>query len=164
MDLERKFEWCLEKGKKKGRKHTGLRKLKPNKELARQHVEKAIHNLRALEYNIKGEFDDWAVSAGFYAMYHSLLGILQALGYEARKQECAITAVEYLIKTGKLDFDIKYVAMIKRTEELKGDSAKSLREEFQYGTQVEVDQEILDSLRTNAKEFVEAAQILIEKL
>ena len=58
MDLERKFEWCLEQGKKKGRKHTGLRKLKPNKELARQHVEKAIHNLKKAKLLTPGKLHD----------------------------------------------------------------------------------------------------------
>jgi len=164
MELERKFKWCLEKGKKAGRKHRGIRKVKLDKSEAQNHIAKAIHNLKAVEYNLKGDFEDWAVSAAFYAMYHSLLAILRALGYESRNQECSINAVEYFIKTKKIDFDAKYIAMIRRAEELRGGNAKTLREEFQYGTEVEVDKEILESLRANSKEFVEAAQVLIEKI
>jgi len=159
-----KFKWCLEKGKKGGRKHRGLRRIKPDKAEANNHIQKALHNLEAVEYNIKGGFGDWAVSAAFYAMYHSLLAILYKLGYESRNQECTINAIEYLINTGKIKFDLKFIAMIRRTDELMGSDAKALREEFQYGTQIEVDYEILENMKNNAKEFVEAVRIVLEKI
>ena len=50
MDItERKFSWCLEKGKKGGRKHRGLRKIKPDKDEADNHIKKALHNLEAVD-------------------------------------------------------------------------------------------------------------------
>ena len=165
MDItSRKFRWCLEKGKKGGRKHRGLRKIKPDGDEANNHLQKALHNLEAVDYNIKGGFGDWAVSAAFYAMYHSLLAILFKLGYDSRNQECTINTIEYLIKTGKLKLDLKYIAMIKRTDELMGSDAKALREEFQYGTEIEVDYEILENMKNNANEFVEAARIVFEEI
>jgi len=160
----RKFKWCLEKGKKGGRKHRGLRKINPGKDEANNHIQKALHNIEAVEYNIKGGFDDWAVSAAFYAMYHSSLAILYKLGYDSRNQECTINAIEYFIKTGKIKLDLKYIAMIRRTDELMGSDAKALREEFQYGTEIEVDYEILENVKSNAKEFVEAARIVLEEI
>ena len=163
-NTERKFYWCLKKGKSGGRKHRGLRKIKPNPEEANNHIQKALHNLEAVDYNIKGGFGDWAVSASFYAMYHSLLAILYKLGYDSRNQECTINAVEHFIKTGKIKLDSKYIAMIRRTDELMGSDAKALREEFQYGTEVEVDDEILENMKNNAKEFVEAARIILEEI
>ena len=62
---EKKFKWCLNKGDTGEEKHRGLRKIKPDKKLAKSHIEKALHNLEAIEYNIKGGFGDWAVSASF---------------------------------------------------------------------------------------------------
>lgn len=159
-----KFKRCLEKGKKGGRKHRGLRRIKPDKTEANNHIQKALHNLEAVEYNIKGGFSDWAVSAAFYAMYHSLLAILYKLGYDSRNQECTINAIEYLINTRKIKLDLKFIAMIRRTDELMGSDAKALREEFQYGTQIEVDYEILENMKNNAKEFVEASRIVLEKI
>lgn len=160
----KKFEWCIEKGKTGGRKHKGLREIGPDREEANNHIQKALHNLEAVDYNIKGGFGDWAVSAAFYAMYHSLLAVLYRLGYESRNQECTITAVEHFIKTGKIKLDSKYIAMIRRTDELMGSDAKTLREEFQYGAKVEVEREILENLKNNAKEFVEAVRVVLEEM
>ena len=97
-------------------------------------------------------------------MYHSLLAILFKLGYDSRNQECTITAVEHFIKTGKIELDSKYIAIIRRTDELMGSDAKSLREEFQYGTKIEVEDEILANIRNNANEFVEASRVVLETI
>ncbi|MEW5694205.1 MAG: HEPN domain-containing protein [Candidatus Hydrogenedentota bacterium] len=165
MDIiERKFKWCLEKGRKGGRKHRGLRKIRPDNNEASNHIQKALHNLEAVEYNIKGGFGDWAVSAAFYAMYHSLLAILYKSGYDSKNQECTINAIEFLIKTGKIKFDPKFIAMIRRTDVLMGSDAKALREEFQYGTEIEVDYEILKNIKNNANDFVEASRIVFEEI
>ncbi|MDO8747673.1 MAG: HEPN domain-containing protein [Candidatus Omnitrophota bacterium] len=127
-------------------------------------MQKALHNLKAVDYNIKGDFGDWAVSAAFYAMYHSLLAILFKLGYDSRNQECTINATDYFIKTSKIKLDTKYIAMIRRTDELMGSDAKALREEFQYGTETEVEDEILESMQNNANEFVESARVILEEI
>ena len=163
-NTERKFHWCLEKGKIGGRKHRALRKIRPDPQEAENHIQKALHNLEAVEYNIKGGFSDWAVSAAFYAMYHSLLTVLYKLGYESRNQECTINTVDYFIRTRKIKLDLKYITMIRRADELMGSDAKALREEFQYGTEIEVDDEILENMRNNAKEFVEAVRIVFEEI
>lgn len=163
-NTERKFHWCLDKGKTGGRKHHGLRKIKPDPEEANNHIQKALHNLEAVVYNINGGFGDWAVSASFYAMYHSLLAILYKLGYDSRNQECTINAIEHFIKTGKIKLNSKYIAMIRRTDELMGSDAKALREEFQYGTEIKVEDEILENVQSNAKEFVEASRIILEEI
>ncbi|MFZ5800599.1 MAG: hypothetical protein ACOY3D_04370 [Candidatus Omnitrophota bacterium] len=55
-NIERKFYWCIEKGKAGGRKHRGLRKIKPDIQEAENHIQKALHNLKAVGYNIKGGF------------------------------------------------------------------------------------------------------------
>lgn len=123
-----------------------------------------MHNLRAVDHNIKGGFPDWAVSAAFYAKYHSLLAILYKMGYESRNQECTISAVEHFIKTKKIVLDLKYIEMIRRTSEMMPKDSKALREEFQYGTEVSVNEEVLDRLKKNAIEFVETVQILLESL
>ena len=86
------------------------------------------------------------------------------MGYESRNQECTISAIEHLIKTGELKFDAKYVALVRRTDDLMGSDAKAVREEFQYGTKVEVDGEILSVLRDNSKELVESVRVLLEEM
>jgi len=155
------FKWCLTKGV--GRKHRGIRKIKPDVKEGRKHIEKALHNLQAMKHNIEGDFTDWAVSAGFYAMYHSLLAILYKLGYESRNQKCTINTVEHLIRKGEIRLDLKYISMIKSADELVGTDAKTLREEFQYGTLTKVNKEILNELKNDAMEFVEASQVAFEE-
>lgn len=160
---EKMFDWCLKQGRR-GRDHRGLVQIKPSESEAKRHISKALHNLKAIDHNIKGGFFDWAVSAAFYAKYHALLAVLAKLGYESRNQECTISAVEYLIKKNAIKFDQKYIEMIRRTSEMMPKDAKTLREEFQYGTEVSVDKEVLNILKKNAIEFVEAVQILLESL
>lgn len=163
MKIEKLFKWCLEKGKA-GEKHRGLAKIKPDIKESSEHIEKALHNLKAIDYNIKGGFQDWAVSAAFYAMYHALLAILYKIGYESRNQECTLTAIEYLIDKSKLKLDKVYLAKIKAAADMQADSAKTLRERFQYGTEVRVNKVLLNKLHKDSIEIVEAVRIALEEI
>lgn len=147
-----KLDWCLDKEDR-------LRKIPPNLKKSAEHIAKARHNLLAADYNIKGNFDDWAVSQCYYAMYHSLLAILYKFGYESKNHECTITAVESLIATKKINLDINDIIFIRTTEQMKTKDAKSLREEFQYGTKIDVNKEILNNLIKKSKEIVEKIEI-----
>ena len=115
-----KFEWCIANEKR-------LKKIPSNNKKAKEHVEKAKHNLLAADYNIKGGFNDWAVSQCYYAMYHGLLAILYKFGYESRNHECTISTVEYFIELKKINLDIKDIAFIRTTYQMKTKYAKSLR-------------------------------------
>ncbi len=158
--IENAFKWCL----KKSSEQRGLKKIKSDTEKSKHHIKKAEHNLQAVDYNIKGGFKDWAVSAAFYAMYQALLAALVAFGYESKNQECTITAVEYFIEKKMLKLDQKYIEMVRRTSKMVPDDAKMLGEEYQYGTETEVDTELLNLLKTNAKEFVEKMRVALEEI
>lgn len=151
-----KLDWCLSD-------ESRLKKVPANIKRAIEHIEKAKHNLLAADYNIKGGFNDWAVSQCYYAMYHGLLAILYKSGYESKNHECTISAVEYLIKTKKVDLDLEDIAFIRTTEQMKPQDAKSLREEFQYGTKTDVNKELLNNLVKRAKEIVEKVEIILNK-
>ena len=136
-----------------------LKKISPNNQKAKEHIEKAKHNLLAADYNVKGSFNDWVVSQCYYAMYHGLLAILYNFGYESRNHECTIIVVESLIEMKKINLDDEDVAFIRTTEQMKTKDAKSLREEFQYGTKTDVNKEILNNLLKKAKEIVEKIEV-----
>jgi hypothetical protein len=85
--LENKLKWCINKAKKEGKKHRGLKEIKPDIIKASKHIEKANHNLNASIYLRDGNYPDWAVSATFYSRYHCLLAILAKHGYESRNQQ-----------------------------------------------------------------------------
>jgi len=153
---ENKLNWCLKNEKR-------MKKIIPNPKLSEEHIEKAKHNLKAADFNIKGGFDDWSVSQLYYAMYHSLLAILFKEGFESKNHGCTIKAIEYLIEKGKIDLNKEDISFIRTTEQMTKKDAKSLREEFQYGTQTKVNKILLNELIKKSKEFVEKVEILLNK-
>jgi len=153
---EDKLNWCLAR-------ESRMMKIKPNDKLSEEHINKAKHNLKAADYNIQGGFSDWGVSQSYYAMYHSLLSILFKMGYESKNHECTINAVEYLIEKGKIKLDLRDIAFIRTTEQMTSKDAKSLREEFQYGTETTVNEKLLKNLLDNAKKIVEKIEIALNE-
>jgi len=154
---KQKLDWCLAK-------ETRMKKVKPNDKLSEEHINKAKHNLRAADYNIKGGFSDWGVSQSYYAMYHALLAVLFKLGYESKNHKCTINAVEYFIEERKIRLDLKDIAFIRTTEQMTSKDAKSLREEFQYGTETSVNEKLLRELLEHAKSVVEKVEIALSGL
>ncbi len=154
---KQKLDWCLAKENR-------MKKIKPNDKLSEEHINKAKHNLRAADYNIKGGFGEWGVSHSYFSMYHSLLAVLFKLGYESKNHECTINAVEYLIEEGKINLDLRDIAFIRTTEQMTSKDAKSLREEFQYGTETTVNEKLLKELLENAKKVVEKIEIALSEL
>jgi len=151
-----KLDWCLNNEKL-------MKKIKPNEREAKAHIEKAKHNLKAADFNIKGEFEDWAVSQLYYAMYHSLLSILFSNGYESRNHECTFKMVEKLILDKKINLELGDIALIRTAGEMTQKDAKALREEFQYGTKTEVNKEILKELIKKSKEIVEKVEVILNE-
>src|SRR3989344_2906019 len=154
---KQKLDWCLAK-------ETRMKKINPNDKRSEEHINKAKHNLRAADYNVKGGFSDWGVSQSYYAMYHALLAVLFKLGYESKNHECTINTVECLIEEGKMNLDLKDIAFIRTTEQMTSKDAKSLREEFQYGTETTVNEKLLKELLENAKKVVEKIEIALSDL
>ena len=137
-----KVKWCLNKAKRELEKsdlHRGLVKVERNLELAEQHIIKAEHNLKAAIYFEKGGFSDWSVSAFFYCVYHCFLAILRKFGYESRNQECTIAMIEMLKEEDNIDIDEKFIDTLKITnvEEIQEGNVIKLRENFQYGIDLE---------------------------
>ena len=161
--LENKMEWCLNKAKKEGEKHRGLKEIKPDIDKAKKHIAKADHNLKAMLYLIKGNFTDWAVSASFYSRYHCLLAILAKHGYESRNQECTFAAVEFLIKNKKIELDAEQLKKISSFEDnMDEENIVKLREDFQYGTDVEIEDTKMKELKEDTKKFIEIAKAALE--
>lgn len=153
---KQKLDWCLAK-------KTRMIQIKPNSKLSEEHINKAKHNLLAMDYNIKGGFTDWAISQAYYAMYHALLAVLFKMGYESKNHECTINAVEYLIETNKIDLHKEDIAFIRTTGQMTEKDAKALREEFQYGTQTSANKTLLNSMVENSKEIIEKVEIALQK-
>jgi len=152
-----KLGWCLRKAEKEGARHRGIKIVSPSLEAANEHIEKAFHNLRVMPYLLDGSYPDWAVSAGFYAIYHSLLALLAKQGYESRNQECTFAAVEVLIHEKKTSLTPEQVRKVFAFDNDFQD-ALSLRETFQYGTGVRLDLGVVKILKEDAQDILETAK------
>ncbi len=138
--------FCLDKARKalqEGRKHTGLVEVSPDLKKAAMHIQKAEHNFKAISAFARIGFSDWSVSAAFYTTYHCFLAILAKHGYESRNQECTVSAIKYLKEQGKVQIDDKFIEALRihaEAEEMQVHTAsdlRELREDFQYGVNVE---------------------------
>ena len=152
-----RLNWCLESAKR-------MRKIKPNDKLSKEHIEKAKHNLKAADYNVQGHFDDWAVSQSYYAMYHALLAILFKKGFESKNHECTISTVGFLIETKEINLSIEDMSFIRTTEQMTTKDAKSLREEFQYGTKTDVNKVLLAEILQKSKAIVEKIEVMLSEM
>lgn len=163
--VEKVFHWCLKRGEK-GEKHKGLKKLSTSDlKGLKAHLKKAESNLETMQYLYDGEKTDWVASAAFYAMYHALLALLYRFGYESRNQECTINATEYFIKNREIGLEQEYIDLIRLAQEQENKhDAKTIREEYQYGTETVMENNLCLQLMENARKFVDRIKEIIEEL
>ena len=164
-----KVEWCLEKAEKELKeegKHRGLVKTTPDTSKAREHIEKAEHNLKLMVKLKIGEFSDWCGSAAFYAMYHSLLAILAKFGYESGNQECTFALVYSLVEDGVMTFDtalLESVARIDPKKQAERETITEIREQYQYGTRLSMEDKTYEELLDTVKKLVGESKRIIEE-
>ncbi|MBS3145607.1 HEPN domain-containing protein [Candidatus Woesearchaeota archaeon] len=162
---EKKLNWCLKKAEKEGRKHRGLHIIAQDTRKADDYIKKAEHNLEVMRYLISGGFNDWAISASFYAHYHCLSAILQKFGYESRNQECTFVAIEHLIEQGKISLqkaDLYKIFASERKNELEEADIVDLRERFQYGTETLIEKERINALLKQTINFIEKTKGILQ--
>lgn len=159
------LDWCLEKGRSDKRKHRGLRIIEKNIEESKDYLKKAEHNLLFAERvrELK-DFDDWIFPICFYSMYHACLAALSFFGYESRNQECTFLVMEKLIEEGKLNLSIQDIESIRKMGKSVENDMKTLREEFQYGTKVKAEKDLVDNTIRTANDFVKKVKGLLLSL
>ena len=98
MEIEKELKECFKTARKqeeKAIKHKGLIVVKPNKEEAKQYIEKARQELVLCEiYKTKG-FDYKLPEEWFYTLYYCALSILSTIGVESRSQKYTALLLEY---------------------------------------------------------------------
>lgn len=135
-----------------------LHKVPINAERAKQHIDKAHNNLRAMKLMYDNNLFDWAVICGYYAMYHAVLAALFKIGIRATAHYCAIAAFkEFYVKRGRVK--AQYVDYIKRAKQLEQkyseflDKAQEKRVIEQYGVAV-ITNDDAEWIIEDAKDFV----------
>ena len=80
-------------------------------------------------------------------------------GYESRNQKCTFAVMEKLIEEGKINLSREDIELIRKLgQDAEDDTIKVLREEFQYGTKVEAEEDIVNDVVETAKDFVGKAK------
>jgi uncharacterized protein (UPF0332 family) len=121
--------------------HRGLVEGVHDDRMARMHIAKAEHNLSAALFFQKNNYSDWSASAFFYCIYHCLLAIIRKYGYESRNQECTFATVDMLKEQGKIKLDKKFIDTLNINKSKEDNlSTIKIREDFQYGTEIEFSQ------------------------
>ncbi len=164
-----KVNWCLKKAEKElqeNRKHRGLVKKEPDIELARQHIAKAEHNLKAVISFKKNGFSDWSASAAFYSIYHGFLAVLAKFGYESRNQECTFALINSLIEDKDIKLEKRFVDEIHSLDPEEKHEAPSIieiRELEQYGVSITLEDDAYERLLSLAKNALNQVKEIIEE-
>ena len=153
-DIEKILHGCFHP--KAGRPN--LHKVPINIERARQHIDKARRNLRAMKIMFDNDLFDWTIICGYYAMYHAVLAALFEIGLRATAHYCAIAAFkEFYVKRGKVRPEyISYIKRAKRLEQKYADTlekAQGDRVVEQYGVEVLTNDDA-EWILEDAKDFV----------
>jgi len=153
-DIEKILHGCFHP--KEGRPN--LHKITVNIERARQHIDKARGNLRAMKMMFDNDLFDWAIICGYYAMYHAVLAALFKIGIRATAHYCAIAAFkEFYVKRGKVRPE--YISYIKKAKQLEQKYADTLekaqgdRVVEQYGVELLTNDDA-EWILEDAKDFV----------
>ena len=143
-------------------KHRGLKEIQQDSEEAKRHIEKALHDLKATEYLLKGKFSDVGAGTVFYAMYHCFLAIAAKFGYESGNQTCTISLIEYLKEQGKIDIDAKFIELFKYEDrEAQEGSAIDIREASTYGVKIAANEKKIEELLTMCKELIDKTKDIV---
>ena len=160
--MKNKVDWCLKKAEKEiaeGKKHRGLIEVNPSKEKARGYIRKAEHYLEAALL-LEQKFSDIGLSSIFYSMYHSMLAILVKFGFESRNQECTFALIYSLIEDNKIDLkkeDVDRIAL------MSDESVIGLREKYQYGVELSMNEEIYNDNFEFSKKILGKVKELVER-
>ena len=144
-----------------------LIKVSANIKRAKQHMDKAHSNLRAMKIMFDNDLFDWTIICGYYAMYHSILASLFRIGIQASAHYCAIAAFKkFYVERGKVapEFFL-YIKKAKQLEEKYAETLDKAQEERiieQYGVQV-ITNDDAEWINEDAKDFVlKIEEVLVE--
>lgn len=164
--IAKKVQWCLDKARRELEEqglHRGLVKVEADINQAKQHLDKAQHNLNAALFFDEYGYSDWSASAFFYCVYHCFLAIIRKYGYESRNQECTLAVIELLREQGIISLDQSFIDMLLIAKAKETDlSIIKVREDFQYGVeQTFTDRKLFTLLSETCKEVLEMTRLLI---
>lgn len=154
MSIKDKIAKCFKEGEKGGR-HKGLKKIHVSEENIKGHLNKAVHNFKAMLAFKKIGFSDWSASAAFYCLYHCLLAMIAKEGYESRNQNCTFAYIEDMINNKKISLtkeELKEIFNKDITEDIAHSKMiLDVRENMQYSIKTAMEDEEFMELKERTK-------------
>jgi hypothetical protein len=137
-ELKKCFE-LAEREEKKGRKHKGLLAVKPDKETAKEYIQKARDNLELCDiYREKG-FDYKIPEEWFYTLYYCALAVLSKFGVESRSQKWTALFLQCARENNLINYDEEFIKRITVHKEKEETSDVDEREKSRYGPFIKID-------------------------
>ncbi len=153
-DIERALKDCFHPRIGK----PNLVKVPVNLETAKQHIDKARVNVRAMKLMYENGLFDWTIVCGYYAMYHAVLSALFKIGIRATAHYCAIAGFKkFYVERGKITPE--YVGYIQKAKQLEKkyadtlDKAQENRVIEQYGVEIITNDDV-EWIIEDARDFV----------
>lgn len=153
-DIEKTLHECFHP--KEGKPN--LHKVPMSIDRAKQHLDKAHGNLRAMKLMLDNGLFDWTVICGYYAMYHAVSASLFKIGIRATAHYCAIAAFKkFYVERGKVAPEyIGYIKKAKQLEQKYAETLEKAQEERvieQYGVEILTNDDA-EWIIEDAKDFV----------
>ena len=130
-------------------------------------LDKAIHNLKAIETFYKIGYSDWSASAAFYCLYHCLLAIISKKGFESRNQSCTFALIESMIENNEIDLskeELKEIFDKDVTENLShSNKILDIRENMQYSIKTSLEEKEFQLVLQRTKFIFDKLRREVEK-
>lgn len=166
MSIQEKLKKCFKEGERR-EWHKGLKRIEISEEKVKGHLNKAIHNFKAMISFQKTGFSDWSASASFYCLYHCLLALIAKDGFESRNQNCTFALIEDMINNKKISLskeDLKEIFDSDVTEDLEhSNKILDIRENMQYSIKTSLEQEEFLELKERTKTLFDKIRKDIER-
>lgn len=154
MTTKDKLKNCFKEGEI-GERHKGLRKITPDENIVKGHINKAVHNFKAVDVFYRFGFSDWSASASFYCLYHCLLALIAKKGFESRNQSCTFALVEQMIENKELSItkeELKEIYDKDITDHLESSNKiLDIRENMQYSIKTSLEEQEFLMLKDRTK-------------
>lgn len=129
------------------------------------HLEKARHNLSFVKDNIELGYFDWAISGGYYAVYHATLALILNKGYSSKNHDATLcAAIKEYYGEGIFEEDITLINYFFLTYQdlLFYVDAKEKRKNANYSTKLAFDKEGAEGLRKKAINYITKVEVILK--
>lgn len=120
-----------------------------------RYVQRAWHDIKAVEVNLQNGFYAVAISRAYYAMFYAATALLKTKGIERSRHAGVISAFgQYFVKTGI--FEVEYARILSRAYESRSDT--------DYDVRFVSDEELSQKRLNEARQFVTRAEKYLEEM